>query len=111
MSPLNNSAIISTAAEAQGGAVRKTAAGGHHQQYVLANAAQYLHQRFAIHPRHRFVHHDARDIGIELEGSTASVPLYAVSTLYFAVSSTSLRVEMLSGNSSSMTRKHGRITV
>ena len=39
--------------------------------------------------------------------SSASCPLYAVSTLNFAVSMTSLRVEMLPGNSRSITRKQG----
>src|ERR1700757_2336290 len=39
--------------------------------------------------------------------SSASLPLYAVRTLNLAVSMTSLRVEMLPGNSRSITRKHG----
>src|ERR1700728_4059452 len=44
-----------------------------------------------------------------LKTSRASLPLYAVSTLNLAVSMTSLRVEMLPGNSRSITRKHGLI--
>src|ERR1700722_17795878 len=46
-----------------------------------------------------------------LKTSRASLPLYAVSTLNLAVSMTSLRVEILPGNSRSMTRKQGLIMV